>query len=89
MTYIGVDLNLIQPELLVMCTQLRMFLELIMPHPYSIPPNTKFVQQDIEMPWQDLEPGSWDLIHMRTLHGSIANWPKLYQEVHRQVFCLL
>lgn len=49
----------------------------------SIPMNIRFLQQDIEVTWQDLEPNSWDLIHMRTLNGSIANWPKVYAEVYR------
>ncbi|KAK4451776.1 Trans-aconitate 2-methyltransferase [Podospora aff. communis PSN243] len=53
--------------------------------PEFIPPNIQFLQKDIEMPWQDMDPGSWDLIHMRTLNGSIANWPKLYQEIHRHL----
>ncbi|KAK0657566.1 S-adenosyl-L-methionine-dependent methyltransferase [Cercophora newfieldiana] len=64
-------------------THLGVDLNLIQPE--FIPPNIQFVQKDIEMTWTDLEPGSWDLIHMRTLNGSIANWPKLYQEVHRHL----
>ena len=33
-------------------------------HP-SIPANVRFLQKDIEDRWQELEPSSWDLIHMR------------------------
>lgn len=53
--------------------------------PEFIPPNISFQQRDIEMPWQDLNPGSWDLIHLRTLNGSISDWPKLYREIHRHL----
>ncbi|KAK0731414.1 S-adenosyl-L-methionine-dependent methyltransferase [Lasiosphaeris hirsuta] len=60
-------------------------LDLNLIQPEYIPPNILFFQRDIELPWQDMDPGSWDLIHMRTLNGSIANWPKLYQEIHRHL----
>ncbi len=49
----------------------------------SIPANMRFLQKDIEDRWQDLEPASWDLIHMRTLNGSISNWPRVYAEIFR------
>ncbi|KAK3393755.1 S-adenosyl-L-methionine-dependent methyltransferase [Podospora didyma] len=49
--------------------------------PEFIPPNTEFQQKDIEVPWQDLNPGTWDLIHLRSLNGSISNWPRLYGEI--------
>jgi hypothetical protein len=49
----------------------------------SIPNKLNFIQSDIEDKWQVVEPESWDLIHMRTLNGSIKNWPKLYAEVFR------
>ncbi len=51
--------------------------------PSSIPANMRFLQKDIEDRWQDLEPSSWDLIHMRTLNGSISNWPRVYAEIFR------
>lgn len=51
----------------------------------SIPANIRFLQKDIEESWQDLEPSSWDLIHMRTVNGSISNWPKVYAEIFRLV----
>ncbi|KAL2023656.1 hypothetical protein VTK56DRAFT_1813 [Thermocarpiscus australiensis] len=53
--------------------------------PEFIPANLRFMQMDIEMTWQDLEPASWDLIHIRTLNGSIANWPKVYAEAFRHL----
>ncbi|KAK3310224.1 S-adenosyl-L-methionine-dependent methyltransferase [Chaetomium strumarium] len=53
--------------------------------PEFIPANMRFMRQDIEDPWQNLDPGSWDLIHMRTLNGSIANWPHVYAEAYRHL----
>ncbi|KAK4105717.1 S-adenosyl-L-methionine-dependent methyltransferase [Parathielavia hyrcaniae] len=53
--------------------------------PEFIPPNLRFFQKDIEDRWQDLDPGSWDLIHMRTLNGSISNWPRVYAEIYRHL----
>lgn len=49
----------------------------------SIPANVHFMQKDIEDRWQDLDPGTWDLIHMRTLNGSISNWTRVYSEAFR------
>ncbi|KAL2259660.1 hypothetical protein VTK26DRAFT_6568 [Humicola hyalothermophila] len=60
-------------------------LDLNYTQPEFIPANVQFRQQDIESPWQDLQPGSWDLIHMRTLYGSIAQWPRLYAEIYRHL----
>ncbi|KAK0667718.1 S-adenosyl-L-methionine-dependent methyltransferase [Cercophora samala] len=52
--------------------------------PEYIPSNLTFVQGDVESEWpQEVKTGTWDLIHMRTLHGSIANWPRLYTEAYR------
>lgn len=51
--------------------------------PPSIPANVRFLQKDIEDSWKDLEPSSWDLIHMRTLNGSVSDWPKVYAETFR------
>ncbi|KAK4248029.1 S-adenosyl-L-methionine-dependent methyltransferase [Corynascus novoguineensis] len=53
--------------------------------PEFIPANMRFLQKDIEDRWQDLDPGSWDLIHMRCLLGSISNWPRLYAEIYRHL----
>lgn len=46
-----------------------------------IPRNVEFVQMDIELPWQSMGRDSWDVIHMRTLIGSIYNWRMLYDQV--------
>ncbi|KAM7224363.1 Trans-aconitate 2-methyltransferase [Rhypophila decipiens] len=59
--------------------------DLALIQPEYIPPNIKFDQMDIEDPWRNMRPGEWDLIHMRTLNGSIANWPHLYGEIYRHL----
>ncbi|KAL2154962.1 hypothetical protein VTH82DRAFT_3638 [Thermothelomyces myriococcoides] len=53
--------------------------------PEFIPANMRFLQKDIEDRWQDLDPGTWDLIHMRCLMGSISDWPRVYAEVYRHL----
>ncbi|KAL2184374.1 S-adenosyl-L-methionine-dependent methyltransferase [Thermothelomyces heterothallicus CBS 203.75] len=53
--------------------------------PEFIPANMRFLQKDIEDRWQDLDPGTWDLIHMRCLMGSISNWPRVYAEIYRHL----
>lgn len=54
--------------------------------PEFIPSNLTFLQRDIESEWpQELKAGTWDLIHMRTLNGSIASWPRLYAEAYRHL----
>jgi hypothetical protein len=78
--HVGLDLNYIQPELSVTPSPSRQIIVLTCP---SIPANMRFLQKDIEDRWQDLEPGSWDLIHMRALYGSISNWPRVYAEIYR------
>ncbi|KAK0734179.1 S-adenosyl-L-methionine-dependent methyltransferase [Lasiosphaeria miniovina] len=63
-------------------------LDLSLIQPEYIPANTRFMQRDIEVSWQnDLEPGSWDLIHIGMMHGSISNsnWPRVYAEVARHL----
>ncbi|KAL1842533.1 hypothetical protein VTJ49DRAFT_5009 [Mycothermus thermophilus] len=53
--------------------------------PEYIPANVHFMQKDIEDKWQELEPGTWDLVHMRTLNGSISNWTRVYSEIFRHL----
>lgn len=77
--HFGLDLNYIQPELSVFPLSPKVLVLICS----SIPANMRFLQKDIEDKWQDLAPDSWDLIHMRTLNGSIADWPKVYAEVYR------
>ncbi|KAK3329461.1 S-adenosyl-L-methionine-dependent methyltransferase [Apodospora peruviana] len=59
--------------------------DLALIQPEYIPENIRFDQMDIEEPWQDMRPGSWDVIHMRTLCGSIRNWQHLYAEISRHL----
>ncbi|KAK4193458.1 S-adenosyl-L-methionine-dependent methyltransferase [Podospora australis] len=47
--------------------------------------NTRYQIMDVEATWKDLDPGTFDLIHMRTLNGSIANWPLIYAETYRHL----
>lgn len=55
--------------------------DLALIQPDMIPRNVEFVQMDIELPWQSMGRDSWDVIHMRTLIGSIYNWRMLYDQV--------
>lgn len=51
-----------------------------------VPPNVKFVVDDVEQEWANPQP--YDFIHCRYMVGSIRDWPKLvrqcYQSVHPQ-----
>ncbi|KAK3694879.1 S-adenosyl-L-methionine-dependent methyltransferase [Podospora appendiculata] len=60
-------------------------LDLALIQPEYIPANLRFEQMDIEDPWHDMGLGTWDLIHMRSLNGSIANWGRLYSEIYRHL----
>ncbi|KAL1875318.1 hypothetical protein VTK73DRAFT_10155 [Phialemonium thermophilum] len=60
-------------------------LDLILMQPAEIPRNLEFAQMDVETPWQGIEPNSWDLIHLRTLKGSIQSWPQLYAQIFRHL----
>ncbi|KAI1323217.1 methyltransferase LaeA [Xylariaceae sp. FL0255] len=53
--------------------------------PEKIPKNVFFRQQDMEDPWINVEPDSFDLIHMRMLNGSIRDWDRLYANVFRHL----
>ncbi|KAF2000018.1 S-adenosyl-L-methionine-dependent methyltransferase [Amniculicola lignicola CBS 123094] len=48
--------------------------------PSFTPPNCSFEIDDITSPWT-WPPNSFDFIHIRSLYGSIADWPALYAEV--------
>ncbi|KAI1282949.1 methyltransferase LaeA [Xylaria sp. FL0933] len=54
--------------------------DLNLTQPEAIPPSLYFFRRDIEDPWQRVEPNSFDLIHMRSLNGSIEDWPRLYRQ---------
>ncbi|RMI90957.1 hypothetical protein CDV36_016620, partial [Fusarium kuroshium] len=46
--------------------------------PDWVPPNVKFVVDDVEMGW--VEPIQYDYIYCRYLAGSIKDWPKLFKQ---------
>ncbi|KAL2000279.1 hypothetical protein VTN02DRAFT_3326 [Thermoascus thermophilus] len=51
--------------------------------PQWVPPNVKFVVDDIEQQWT--EPQPYDYIHCRYLCGSIHNWPKLVRQCYENL----
>ncbi|KAI0190967.1 methyltransferase LaeA [Xylaria flabelliformis] len=59
--------------------------DLNLTQPETIPPNVSFKRRDIEDPWVEVEPSSFDLIHIRLLNGSIENWPRLYRQVFKHL----
>ncbi|KAK7422755.1 hypothetical protein QQZ08_009380 [Neonectria magnoliae] len=48
--------------------------------PDWVPPNVKFVVDDIEMDW--IEPIHYDYIHCRYMAGSIKDWPRLFKQAY-------
>ena len=48
--------------------------------PREVPPNLQFEIDDACSEWT-FPPDHFDLIHVRALYGSIADWPKFYSEV--------
>ncbi|KIW20571.1 hypothetical protein PV08_01146 [Exophiala spinifera] len=47
--------------------------------PSWVPPNVRFEIDDMEAEWT-YPPNSFDLIHIRGLHGTIIDWPALYAQ---------
>lgn len=50
--------------------------------PGWVPPNLRFEIEDAQLDWT-FKPESFDFIHIRTLHGAISDWEKLYSEVFK------
>lgn len=48
--------------------------------PSFTPPNCKFEIDDVTAPWT-YPAGSFDFVNIRSLYGSIADWPALYAQV--------
>jgi len=48
--------------------------------PTSVPPNVKFIVDDIEDEW-GYETQPFDFVHARFLAGAVADWPRLMQQV--------
>ncbi|KAI1821292.1 methyltransferase LaeA [Xylaria intraflava] len=59
--------------------------DLNMAQPEAIPPGVFFRRRDMEDPWDGVELNSFDLIHMRTLNGSIEDWRRLYGQVFKHL----
>ena len=47
--------------------------------PQRVPPNLKFIVDDVESEWVD---ESYDFIHSRYMVGSIGDWPALIKRVY-------
>ncbi|CAG5146648.1 uncharacterized protein ALTATR162_LOCUS1913 [Alternaria atra] len=51
--------------------------------PQFTPPNCKFEIDDITLPWTFSQP--FDFINIRSLYGSIGDWPTLYTQVYNNL----
>ncbi|KAK7417580.1 hypothetical protein QQZ08_011585 [Neonectria magnoliae] len=47
--------------------------------PCWLPPNVRFLIDDVEEDWNEPEP--YDYIHCRYMAGSIKDWPRLFQQI--------
>lgn len=52
--------------------------------PTFIPPNCKFEIDDVTAAWT-YPPSHFDLVNIRSLYGSIADWPALYAQVYEHL----
>lgn len=50
----------------------------------SVPPNISWFVDDLEEPWTFVS--KFDMIYTRMLTGSIADWPKFFQQCFEYVF---
>lgn len=48
--------------------------------PQWIPPNVKFLVDDVELDWAEPEP--YDYIHCKYMAGSIKDWPRLVRQIY-------
>ncbi|KAJ4220092.1 hypothetical protein NW757_014533 [Fusarium falciforme] len=51
--------------------------------PSFVPPNVKFVIDDVELDW--LEPTKYDFIHCRYMGGAIKDWPRLVHQIYENL----
>lgn len=49
--------------------------------PEFVPPNCRFELDDCCSPWT-YPTNYFDLIHVRCMFGSVADWPQLYREIY-------
>lgn len=47
--------------------------------PSWVPPNCRFQIDDVQLPWT-WDRDHFDFVHIRNMHGSIADWPALYRQ---------
>ncbi|KAK3355345.1 methyltransferase LaeA [Neurospora tetraspora] len=59
--------------------------DLALIQPEFIPRNLVFKPMDIEEPWLELSGCAYDLIHLRTLNGSISDWPFVYDQIYKHL----
>lgn len=52
--------------------------------PSFIPPNCRFVIDDVESPWE-YPRDHFDFVHMRCLYGSISDWPALFRQAFTHI----
>jgi hypothetical protein len=55
--------------------------------PAFVPPNLRFEIDDCCSEWAYTK-DSFDFIHVRGMYGSIADWPKFYEEVIEYAYLL-
>ncbi|GAB1316935.1 mRNA 3 end-processing YTH1 [Madurella fahalii] len=48
--------------------------------PQWVPPNVRFIVDDVELDW--VEPEPYDYIHCRYMAGSIRDWPRLVRQIY-------
>jgi SAM-dependent methyltransferase len=53
--------------------------------PSWVPPNCKFLVDDLESDWVWSPSEAFDFIHGKGLGGSIRDWPRLYRQIYRHL----
>ncbi|KAJ9131820.1 Methyltransferase domain-containing protein [Pleurostoma richardsiae] len=51
--------------------------------PQWVPPNVKFVVDDVEADWHDTE--IYDYIHCRYMSGSVRDWPRMVRQMYEHL----
>ena len=49
----------------------------------SVPPNVRFIVDNIEKPWAEEQP--YDYIHCRYLTAALQDWPQLVSQIYELV----
>jgi trans-aconitate methyltransferase len=53
--------------------------------PSWVPPNCKFIIDDLESEWLYKSSQKFDFIHGRAACGSMEDWPRLYSQAYKQL----